>query len=134
MGNKKLSKEEQDRNDDLRNAHERLKQNVTNLKTARRFVTDSIMNPAFAMVLGKFEKDIANGMEELVTVPKADVEKLQAKIIVGRQLVGTLKHAYESDLNEAERAVKEFEEQNPLFVKQYEKDNEVAAETQRQSA
>ncbi len=56
--------------------------------------------------------------EQLVSAEKKDVEKTQAGILARRSLCGYLEHAYEQDIEEAERALEEFKNRNALFIQE----------------
>lgn len=102
-------------NSSLRIEHERLKANLEGFCHARALILRWNSEPVISNLLGKFKKDAEDLKESLVSVSKADVEKTQAGILARRSLCGYLENAYSVDIDEAERALKEFMERNALF-------------------
>lgn len=109
-------KQKNDGNDAIRIEHDRLRANLEQFRTARDVVQKVITMPVISNILGKFRKDAEDMREALVSAPKPDVEKTQAGIMARRSLCGYLENAYLHDIDEAERALKEFESHNQLFI------------------
>jgi len=112
----KNSKQKNDGDDGIRIEHDRLKSNLEQFKQAREVVQRVITMPVISNILGKFRKDAEDMREALVSAAKPDIEKTQAGIVARRSICGYLENAYVQDIEEAERALKEFESRNQLFI------------------
>ena len=102
--------------DTVREDYEKLKAGVAVLRDKRRQVQAMMQSPALMPILGRFERDIEDRKEALVSAEKKDVERCQADIQARRGLLAMFRGAYQSDLDEADRQIKEFERTNALLL------------------
>jgi hypothetical protein len=109
-------KAERERREQIQNDFIKMKSKVADLRTSREFIQAAITSPPFAAILNKFSRDIDETKESLVCADKKDVEKLQAQVIARRGLLGVLGTAYQDELSEATRQLREFEQQHALFL------------------
>lgn len=105
-----------DENDALRVEYNRLKANLSNMEQARKVMQRVMSEPLVANIFGKIRKDERDMTESLVSTAKADIEKVQAGVLARRSILGYLEHAYETDIEEATRCLKEFRARNELFI------------------
>lgn len=108
-----MAKSEQD---SVRADHEKMKASVAALREKRKQVLTMMQSPALMPILCKFERDIEDRKEALVNAEKKDVERYQAEIHARRGLLATLLGSYQSDIDEADRQIKEFERSHALLL------------------
>ncbi|OHB81182.1 MAG: hypothetical protein A2W31_05065 [Planctomycetes bacterium RBG_16_64_10] len=103
-------------NDTIRADYEKMKASVAALREKRKQVLSMVQSPALMPILGRFERDIEDRKEALVSAEKKDVERCQADIQARRGLLAMFRGAYQADLDEADRQIKEFERANALLL------------------
>ena len=103
-------------NDTIRADYEKMKASVAALREKRKQVLSMVQSPALMPILGRFERDIEDRKEALVSAEKKDVERCQADIQARRGLLAMFRGAYQADLDEADRQTKEFERANALLL------------------
>ena len=111
--------------DVVRADHEELLKKVEDLQYKRDSIVKGLASPIFVPILQRWEREIEEHKENLVTAQPKEVVSYQESVKARRSLLATLHGAYEADLEEANRALKEFEEHNTLFLtsEKAEKDN-----------
>jgi hypothetical protein len=109
-------KREQERRDMIRKDHQRLKDDVTKANDDRSYVRRAISAPAMSNLLNKFKQQIDENKEDLTKADAKEVIKIQSLIAARRGLLSVLNTAYEEEVCQAERKLREFEQQNALFL------------------
>lgn len=94
----------------------------------RQFMQGALTDQRFVKILTRFERDIEEAKERLVTEEKKDIEKVQAGVQARRSLLAYLRNAYQSEVDEAAKNLRDFELQNQLFIGAKEMTKEEAAE------
>lgn len=123
-------KREQERRDMIRKDHQRLKDDVVKANDDRSYVRRAISAPAMSNLLNKFKQQIDEHKEDLTKADAKEVVKIQAHIASRRGLLSVLNTAYEEEVSQAERKLREFEGQNALFIQSNNSESEtVNAET-----
>lgn len=116
-----MTKNEGER-DSVLESYRKLNQKLAALKADRAEVERVFTRPATATILQKFESEIEQQKEQLVTCDKKEFESRQAHILARRALMATLKGAYEEEIAETVRQIAEFEKANALFITQETRD------------
>jgi hypothetical protein len=112
----KVKTEEDAQRNQVREDCEKLEKNVADIKAKRAEILDLFQNPTISGVLGRFDREVEEKKELLCNIDKKEFEKVQAEIRARRQLMATLRGAYQADLEEGERQLAEFKAKHSLFL------------------
>lgn len=110
---KKAEKEEKN---EVLEQHARFKADVERARENRQFIQTTCADARMVKILSRYEQDIEDQKEMLITSEKKDIDKLQANVVARRQLLATFKGAYDSELEDAINDLREFESANALFI------------------
>ena len=113
---KKQKPDEDSRVDQIRKDHFELVEKVESFRRLRSYMQNVCNGSTMRVVLSGFESDIEKEKELLVSAEKKDVDRLQATIKARRSLLEKLKTAYEAELEDATRQLKDFESANELLI------------------
>lgn len=108
-----MAKSEQD---SVRADHEKMKAAVAALREKRKQLLTMLQSQALMPILVRFERDIEDRKEALVTAEKKDVERGQADVQARRGILAMLRGAYQADIDEADGQIKEFERSHALLL------------------
>lgn len=123
---KNTKTEEDEKRNQVRDDYAKMQREVVELREKRDTIQMLFDDPTIGKILGHYETEIESFKEHLITADKKDIDRLQAEVRARRSLIATLKGAYEHDLEEADRRMREFKEKHALYLLDSEAKPEVA--------
>lgn len=112
----RLKSDEAAKRDTVRADFKRLYEDHEKAQSSRRFMTTVLQDPRMVKVLSLYERDIEEQKELLVTVEKKDMDRMQASVKARRELLATLRHAYETELQDSQKQLEDFKRNHALFL------------------